>query len=161
MSSKHKPPYHKYHNRITSPPTSRSPLQFLPAAACRTTVIDNSRDKSEYVLMPITDMMTRNSVVFNVRGCDSVKILLTNLSDPDDYKSLVKVCHVMPYPEPSPVYPSQSVLSVFSVCLSVCYSVCLPVCFYVCLFLFFVCLYVFLTYCVFGSSLTKDISERK
>ena len=95
MSSEHKPPYHKYHNRITSPPTSRSPLQFLPAAACNAAVIDNSRDKFEYVLMPITDMMTRNSVVFDVRGCDSVKILLTNLSDPDHYKSLVKVCHVM------------------------------------------------------------------
>ena len=71
------------------------PLQFLPAAACPNSVIDNSRDKFEYVLMPITDMMTRNSVAFNVRGCDSVKILLTNLSDPDDYNSLVKVCHVM------------------------------------------------------------------
>ena len=147
MSSEHKPPYHKYHNRIISPPTSGSPLQFLPAAACNATVIDNSRDKFEYVLMPITDMMTRNSVAFNVRGCDSVKILLTNLSDPDDYMSLVKVCHVMPYPEPSPVYPSRSVLSVFSVCLSVCYSVCYSVCLPVCLFVFMSVCFCFLSVC--------------
>ena len=83
---------------------------LLLTAACQSAVMDYSLDRPEYMLMPITDMMTRDSVVLHVRSCKSVEISLQNLPGPD--YGWRRVCRLV---QNHPV------------CLSTRLSVCAPV----------------------------------